>query len=361
MPSEPSDPGAPSADGPWNGGRTDAPGTPTLLDLARSLGVSVATVSRALSGKPGVGAELAARIRARADDVGYVANSTAKALVAGSSNVVGLLVHQIDNLYFGEMASAVADAADSLGLTLQIGQTGRDPERQHRQIRTLMSQRARCIIVAGSSYTLPVVEARATEALTSYAEAGGRVVTIGAHHVRSDSVRFDEAGAGAAVAQHLLDLGHRRIAVMSGPPNMTTVVERLRGLRATFDGEPSAQAHVLHTDFSREEAYTVTEQLMRDYPETTAILALSDTMAVGVLRMLANLGIDVPGQVSVTGLDDTTTAALTSLTLTSVRFPIREAGREALRLGTTPVEPEPRVVEMGHELMVRTSTAPPRS
>lgn len=357
MSSERPGPGDTSAAGARGATRHEAT---TLQDLARTFGVSAATVSRALAGKPGVGPELAARIRRRAEDVGYVANSTAKALVAGSSSVVGLLVHQIDNLYFGEMASAVADAADSLGLTLQIGQTGRDPERQHRQIRTLMSQQARCIIVAGSSYTLPVVEQRATEALTSYLDGGGRVVSIGAHHVRSDSVRFDEAGAAAEVAQHLLDLGHRRVAVVSGPPNMTTVAERLRGLDATFAQEPAADVRVLHTDFSREDANAVTEQLMRDHPETTAILALSDTMAVGVLRRLAHLGLDVPGQVSVTGIDDTTIAAQTTLGLTSVRFAIRDAGREALRLGLTPTEAEPRIVQMRHELMVRSSTAPPR-
>lgn len=344
---------------PATGSPAAAQATPTTLDdIARALGVSAATVSRALSGKPGVGAELAGRIRDVASDLGYVANSSAQALAAGSSTIVGLLVHQIDNPYFGEMASTIADAADAAGLTLQIGQTARDPARQHRQIRALMAQHARCIIVAGSSYRLPAVEQSSTDALTTYAGNGGRVVAIGHHHVTSDTVRLDEEGAGSSVARHLLELGHRRIAVVSGPPNMTTITERMTGVNGVFGRWPDARVRVVYTDFSGSDSYRATATIMAEQPDTTAIMALSDTMALGALSCLRDLGISVPGQVSVSGVDDIAVASQLAPSLTSVRFPIAEAAREALQLATLPAAEVPRTVRLGHTLIVRASTGP---
>jgi LacI family transcriptional regulator len=333
-----------------------------LVDVADGAGVSIATASRALSGRDGVSTELAERVRRVAGELGYAVNPHARTLAGGLTSTLGLIVHEIGDPYFSEIAQGVVSAAGEAGLIVQICHSGRDPERELAQIRTLIAQRVRIIIVAGSGYTDPKLQTESRAALQAFQEAGGRVAVIGRHSLSADAVRPDNETGGRAVAEHVLSLGHRRIAFAAGPRRLTTVVDRLAGAAAALEREGLALAAmpVVETDFTRDGGEAAAEEILRDHPDVTAIVALNDAMAIGALSALRAHRVAVPGAISVAGFDDVSVAADLAPSLTTVRLPMARMGEWALEMALKPRATRARRKSTGHELVVRDSTGPAR-
>ncbi|MEV0396126.1 LacI family DNA-binding transcriptional regulator [Polymorphospora rubra] len=331
-----------------------------LADVAELAGVSLATASRALAGRDGVSDKVAEHVRQVANQLGYVANMHARTLAGGSTSTVGLIVHEIGDPYFSEIASGVIRVAGERDLMVQICHSGRDPEKEFRQIQTIIAHRAGIIIVAGSGYCDPRLQARSKAALSAFQASGGRVSVIGRHHLTADAVLPDNEAAGRSAAEHLLSLGHRRIAVVSGPDSLTTVEDRLAGIAGAIQrgGLTWSDIPVIPTHFTRDSGLLATEQILRDHPETTAIIALTDAMAIGVLSALRAHGISVPDQISVVGLDDVSVAADLAPSLTTVRLPMAAMGELALAMALKPQSQRPRRKSTGHQLVVRDSTGP---
>lgn len=331
-----------------------------LADVAERAGVSLATASRALAGRDGVSEEVANRVRRVSQELGYVANPHARTLAGGATSTVGLIVHQIDDPYFSEIASGVIRVAGERDLMVQVCHSGRDPRRELLQIRNLIAQRVGIVIVAGSGYVEPGVQAEAKAELSAFEDAGGRVAVIGRHFVRADAVLPDNVAAGRAVAEHVLALGHREIAVAAGSGGLTTVADRLAGVGAALAGRglSLAELAVVRTDFTRDGGCSAAERILRDHPRTTAIIALNDAMAIGVFSALRAHGVSVPGRMSVAGFDDVKVAADLAPSLTTVRLPMAEMGQLALAMALRPRSSRPRRKATGHELIVRDSTGP---
>lgn len=331
-----------------------------LADVAARAGVSLATASRALAGRDGVSEELARHVREVSQELGYVANPYARTLAGGATSTVGLIVHQIDDPYFSEIASGVIEVAAEQGLLVQIAHSGRDPENELRQLRHLIAQRVGIILIAGSGYDDPAVEAQARDELAGFQRGGGRVAVVGRHALGVDAVVPDNEAGGRALGAHLLSLGHRRIAVAAGTPGLTTVADRLAGVIAalTAAGHPPDALSVVHSDFTRDGGRVAAERILGAYPESTAIVALNDAMAIGVLSVLRSRRIPVPDRISVVGFDDVSVAADLAPSLTTVRLPMTEMGRMALQLALKPRATRPRRRSTGHTLIVRDSTGP---
>jgi len=331
-----------------------------LVDIAERAGVSLATASRALAGREGVSEEVATRIRRISQELGYVANPYARTLAGGASSTVGLVVHQVDDPYFSEIAGGVIQVADEQNLLVQICHSGRDPDHELRQIRHLIAQRVGIIIVAGSGYSDPRIEGEARAELSAYRRTGGRVAVIGRHSLGVDAVLPDNEAGGRALGAHLLELGHRRIAVAAGTPGLTTIVDRMAGVTAALRGGDLSldDLAVVHTDFTRDGGVTAAEEILRSHPETTAIIALNDAMAMGVLSTLRAHRVAVPERMSVVGFDDVSVAADLAPSLTTVRLPMTDMGKMALGLALKPSSARPRRRSTGHTLMVRDSTGP---
>ncbi|QZY29639.1 LacI family DNA-binding transcriptional regulator [Nocardioides coralli] len=341
--------------------RDERPRALRLQDVAEAAGVSLATASRSLSGASGVSESVAERVREVARSLGYVANMHARSLAAGKSRSVGLVVHEIGDPYFSEIASGVLHVAAPAGLTVQICHSGRDPELELEQIRTLVANRVGAILIAGSGFVDPQVQAGARADLDAFRAGGGRVAVIGRHHLGTDAVLPDNQGGGRSMAEHLTALGHRRIALVTGSRGLTTVADRLAGVAEAvtavgirYDDLPLAEA-----EFTREGGRRAAEELLNRHPETTAVLALNDDMAIGVLSVLRARGIRVPEQVSVAGFDDVAVARDLAPSLTTIRLPMVEMGEKALQLALADPAARPRRRRVGHELVVRDSTAPP--
>jgi LacI family transcriptional regulator len=214
----------------------------------------------------------------------------------------------------------------------------------------LRAQGARGVLLAGSGSTDAAVSGRLAEAIAAFTREGGRVTAIGARpDADVDAVVPDNVDGARRARAHLEALGHRRIGAVSGPDTLLTVRQRLEGLG---DGLTTIEA-----DFTREGGYEAAKQLLAEHPDLTALIALNDVMAAGVLAAAKDTGRDVPGDLSVIGFDDLPFTADLSPALTTVRLPLRHMGERAMALLLAdPDETSPQIVDIPVELVVRAST-----
>lgn len=335
---------------------------PRLHDVAAAVGVSLATASRALAGRDGVSPGLAQRVRETAASLGYVPNPHARALAGVAPSMVGLIVHDVADPYFAEIAKGVLRVADKHGLTVLINESDRRPEVEVSRIHSLRAHHVGSIVLAGSGYVDSAKEKPAAAELLAFREAGGRVAMIGRHHVPLDAVLPDNLAGARTAARHLIDLGHRHIAIAAGSPTLCTVADRLAGVfqETALAGLSPTDLVVEHAEFSRDGGITATRRLLARAPHVTAILALTDVMAMGALSVLREADRHVPRDISIMGFDDVTVAADLAPALTTVRLPMTTMGAMALELTLRPPATRPRRRRTTHELVVRQSTAPPR-
>jgi LacI family transcriptional regulator len=339
-------------------------GAVTLSSVAERAGVSLATASRVLHGSGGrsVSDALRSRVFAAAQQLGYVSNGPAQALARASSSVVGLVVHDVADPYFSAIAAGAMRVARAHDLMVMVAATFRDPELELEYLARLRAQRARAVLLAGSGFTDPDYTSRLAAQIEGFERQGGRVALVGQHGVAADAVLPDHRDGAAQAARYLWDLGHRRIAVVCGPRTLETVGHRLDGIRAALlalGGELSPR-DVIEADFTRDGGRAAAVELLRRSPEVTAVLALNDLMAAGVLAALRDdLHRRVPQEVSVIGFDDLPQAIDLHPALTTVHLPLEEIGERALRL-ILEEEPgyTPRAVPVEASLMVRASTGP---
>jgi LacI family transcriptional regulator len=337
------------------------PGTrPRLIDVAQAAGVSIATASRALTGANGVSPPVAEKVRLAAAELGYVTNMHARSLAGGASRAIGLVVHEIGDPYFSEIASGVLQVATQQGLTVQICHTGRDPGTELTQIRGLVANRVGAILVAGSGFVDPEVEAPVRRELEQYTRSGGRVAVIGRHHLKVDSVMPDNREGGRLITEHVLGLGHRRLCVVAGSRSLTTVADRIAGVHEALDaaGVPRDAVPVLEDAFTRAGGRACMRRVLEDHPRTTAVIALNDDMAIGVLAEARRAGVPVPSAMSVTGFDDVAVAEDVAPGLTTIGLPMAEMGAKALQLALKEPGQRLRRQRMPATLVRRGSTGP---
>ncbi|MEX1079622.1 MAG: LacI family DNA-binding transcriptional regulator [Homoserinimonas sp.] len=330
------------------------------MDVAAKAGVSLATASRAMTGRDGISKELALHVQSIAAELGYVANAHARSLAGGVATSIGLVVHEIGDPYFAEIASGVLRVAADRSRLVQISHADRTPASELQQVRMMRSHLVGAIIIAGSGYTDTSLESALARELRDYEHDGGRVAAIGRHDLPVDAVLPDNEAAGYSLGRHIRDLGHHRIGVVCGPALLNTVSDRLSGfLRAMEDtGLNTGRLSLCTGEFTREGGVSSTYELLAKDPGLTAIVALSDAMAVGVLHALRERGVRVPDKISVAGIDDITLAADVAPSLTTVRLPMSTMGALAVELILLPPASRPRRKHTGHELVVRDSTCP---
>lgn len=353
----------------------------TLADVAARAGVSSATVSRVLNGNYPVAGSTRERVRRAVAELDYVVNGQARALAAATSDLVGVLVNDVADPFFGLIASAVqgeisAGAQPGGGKLAVVCNTGGSPEAELTYLTLLERQRAAGVVLTGSAVESAEHTAAVTARLTRLAASGTRVVLCGRpplalpdSGLAPATVAFDNRGGARRLTEHLLSLGHRRIGYVTGPVERSTTRHRLEGHRAALAGngtriapDPEAYAERLtvHGTYDRASGYDAALELLRRDAGLTAIVAANDTVALGVCAALRDRGLSIPGDVSVAGFDDLPFSADVSPALTTVRIPLQEAGARAGKLVMGRLSPPPGgVATIGTELMVRGSTAPP--
>jgi LacI family transcriptional regulator len=334
---------------------------PTMADVAARAGVSVATVSRALSGDPKrVSAPVLQRIIDAAEELDYIPNNLARNMRAGSSRILGLIISDIGNPFFTAVVRGVEDVAQRHGYSLVLSNTDEDPDREAASLGVMAAERAAGLIIATTNQN--------GTALRRFADMGLAIVAIDRHVVDlpTDSVVVDNESASYEAVMHLVRLGHRRIAIIGGPADADTARERMRGYeRALREARIDLQDELVRQgDFRETAGLTMTRELL-DLPDPpTAIFAVNNLTTIGVLGALRERGVEVPSAISVVGFDDIPTAELLDPPLTVIQQPTYRVGVRAADLLIRRLrEPDAAVKEvvLSARLVVRGSTAPRRT
>jgi LacI family transcriptional regulator len=310
-----------------------------MSDLARRLGVSVATVSNALSGKGRVSPELAETIRRTAERAGYVPSHAGRALRTGKTGTIGLIVPDLSNPLFPTFAQAIERAAKRRGYAVLLADSLDDAAQQAKEISTLLARGADALIIIPRRGTqidhIPVPLAL----LDSLATAGNTVAS-------------DHRGGGILIGQHLREQGHRTVLILAGNETSTVAGERVAGLREGLG--PDVKITTLHSLASLQAGL---EQGHKFEPgSATAIACAYDTLALGVLSALAQRGIKVPEDVSVTGFDDLIWGQISHPPLTTVRQNFNEIAEIAIGFVTGEID---RGQLVPVEMVMRSSTGAP--
>lgn len=299
-------------------------GQPTVRTVARLAGVSIASASRVLNGIGG-SAELAARVRAAAEHVGYVPNAIARSLQSQRTGLIGLAVVDISNPVYVMMTRAIeAEIADS-GRKLLIHATGAHAAGETELVRGLARRYVDGLIMS----LLEVTDSHVHE----LSRAAVPVVVVGQMpgDAALDNVRADSLSGVALGVSHLLSRGRTRIALVNGPAGSRPSIDRSEGFQESLAAHGSRPLDVEWGDFTFEGGRGATRRLLeRVRPD--AILAANDLVAAGALHELLSAGLRVPEDVAVVGMDNTAIAELTFPRLTSVDLGAAERGRRAARL-----------------------------
>ena len=327
----------------------------SLADISRQAGTSVATASRVLNGSAHpVSDATRARVLQAAAELGYAPSALAQALVTRSSRIIGVIVNDIVDPYFAEIARGVEDVAGRMGHLVMVCNADRRPEAELEYVRALREYHAVGIVFAGSGMQDAANEELAAQ-VGAARERGARVVALAHRDLDALRVGVDNAGAAYDVTDYLISLGHRRIAFVEGPPGLYTSAERLAGHRAAMSAAGLADDLRFHGGFDFEAGVDAGRRLLACRPLPDAVVAANDEAAIGVLTSLRHAEVDVPGEVSVAGIDDTRPARFVELT--TVNLPLYDLGAVAARhILAAPGEPAEDVV-LPHRLVPRRSTA----
>jgi len=330
-------------------------GVVTLEDVARLAGVSRSTVSRVVNGHPHVRAETRARVLAVIKKLGYRPHSIARSLVTKRTKLIAMLIPEsvtkiFSDPFFAILLQGAVQACNARGyqMVLALFDDPRQQEDLYRQL--LQNGYIEGAVVASAPPDDPIIKALLADGIP--AVAVGKQLNL--PYVDVDNYR----GARMAV-EHLLSLGYRRIATITGPLNHLHVQDRLSGYRDALEesGIPYEESLVAEGGFTEVGAMAALAKLLPFRPE--AIFVQSDTMAAGVLRALRNNGLQVPEDVAVVGFDDAPVAVLLDPPLTTVRQPIRLLGFMAVELLLDILEghkgERPGNVVLPVELVVRNS------
>lgn len=336
---------------------TTPQGPPSIADVAARAGVSSTTVSHVISGKRPVSDRTAKLVQRAMRELGYVPNHAARSLRLGNTRSLGLLVPDISNPYFAELAKGAEDAGEGKGYNLVLCNTSFDAEREARYLNVLRGGGVDGMIYAAGAP--PAAEHVAALASTFPLV----VVDEELPDVAADTIVSDNERGGLLAGEHLRDLGHREILIVDGPPSLASPPLRAKGFRSAFAGV-EARIDQVDGDFRPESATASVEAaLAGGTPWFSAIFAANDLMALAAIEVLTVAGIRVPEDVSVVGYDDTMLAALVRPALTTVRQPVYRMGAVAAErladrlIGNAPRAPEKVVLDV--ELVVRqTSVAP---
>ncbi|CTQ62167.1 LacI family DNA-binding transcriptional regulator [Roseibium album] len=288
-----------------------------LRDVAKLANVSVATVSRVLNTPDSVAEATKAAVTAAIAELRFVPSAAARAINSGRSRVVGALVPTLDHAIFARYLAAIEQTLSGYRLSLVVATTKGDAAIEAEKAQTLVDIGAEGLIVSGVTHEpglYDLIERCQLPAVaTSYYDPDFHLPTIG----------YDNAGAGRIALQHLLDLGHSRIAVVHGSliGNDRTLA-RLKGLEDTGDAELS----FVEADLSIEDGCKSAQTILSAAHRPTAILCLSDVLATGVLYEMQRQGVGVPQDVSVIGIDDLPGSAHASPSLTTVHLPVVRMG-----------------------------------
>ncbi|MBB5378079.1 LacI family transcriptional regulator [Deinococcus metalli] len=331
-----------------------------LSDVAHHAGVSVPTVSRVLRGVPNVAPELKAKVEHSVTVLGYRPNRLAKSLREQRTNIIGYLTAGTVATFHNILAQGIQDAAIEQGYAVITGH-GSSVEREIMYAQIFEGYQVDGLIVVPSSDTDPYLEV-----VSGYLPVVEVDRTIGSFSCHA--VLLDNRGAIGQAVDHLVELGHRNIGLIYGDAPVSTEVERREGFleRLAVHGLPVNPAHLASDVFSEDGGVRAATHLLTQKSPPTALITTTNEMLAGAVQAIRHLGLRLPHDVSLIGMDDTRWARLMDPPLTVIAQPAYDMGYKAGQLLIKALDDsaahpaEPRVQRLSAQLIVRSSTAPPK-
>ena len=341
----------------------------TIRDVARLAGVSLATVSRVLSdGDYPVSAELKQRVRDAVAQLGYVPNTVARSLRQDVSRDIGLVITNISNPFYLQTMLGINDALNKKDYSLILCNTMRNAQQERVYLRQLFERKVRGIILSSVDENADIVE--------EYGKKGMKFVLLDQKitGMESTGINFDSRAGARMATEHLISLGHSRIAFATMPMTRWTRTEMhmgyrdalvLAGLgydpRLVYERMPEKLAP--YADFELEAGKMIAESFLADGCPATAIVCINDMLAIGLIKTLQSKGIQVPEDVSVFGFDDIPFASTFEPSLSTVHYPAIETGRLAAMMLMDTLESGsgemPVSMQLAPSLVIRETVAPP--
>jgi len=332
----------------------EKPKHPTIHDVAELAGVSKSLVSLVMRGSPNVSEKRREAVLDAARELNYSPNAAARSLARSSSGVFGVVVSDLHNPFLADVADGIEEEAVAAGYRALLSTGFLDADRERTAVDTLIQLRADGLILLGNVGPIDRFEA-------TTASAPIVVVSRQTQSTRMDSVADDDQLGAAMLVDHLVALGHRRIAHIS-PGEAAGAPGRREGYEAQMRHHGlGAEINVVAGAFTRRGGRAGMERLLEAAPSPTAVVAPNDFAAIGVIEVADEAGVDIPGQVSVTGYDNIALARMGRIDLTTVEQPAEELGRIAARLLRERVEDgrrEARHIVLPPTLIVGSTSGP---
>lgn len=302
----------------------------TIKDIAEKANVSITTVSRVLNNKSkGVGEETRQNILKIVEELNYVPNAVAKGLVTKKTNIIGLVIPDITNPYYPELAKGVEGTANEYGYNILLCGTNNEPEKESNYLRILREHYVAGIVYNSSNHVKDSTIGQLNNANIPF-------VLIENETSQADVMRvYTDAKLGMMkMVDYLISMGHRKIAYLSGPEDSYSASIRYEGYReALFNhGIPFDESLVQFGAPTRADGFELTKKLLKSKANFTAIACFNDLMAVGALQKLKTKGIQVPLDVSVTGYDNVYVTKITTPKITTIEQPAYEMGCQAAKM-----------------------------
>lgn len=334
------------------------PSSPTLEDVARAARVSTATISRSINEPDKVASTTRSRIQDVIRELGYTPNSGGRMLASKRSNTVGAIIPTMANAMFASGLQAFQEELAKVGVTLLVASSGYDAKHELDQIRSLLTHGADGLLLIGSSRpreTRDFLALRQIPYVVSWCyKPDSNVLYAG----------FDNQKSASRMTREVLRLGHRKIAMIAGvAEGNDRAANRIIGARQAIQefGGQARLIHVLEADYSQISGGEAFTALMNEPETPTAIICGNDVLAAGAIVRARQLNIEIPRQVSITGFDDIGLATAVYPSLTTVRVPQEEMGKNAARLLLELLSGDgtPKSVEFETDIVFRESLGPP--
>lgn len=328
---------------------------PTMIDVARSAGVSVGTVSAFMNGTSFVSPELTQRIEAAISTIGYERNAVARSLKTGATHTIGLTVADIRNPFFTDVVATIQNVLNKAGYAVMLCSSDEDTTKQDEQIKLLLDRMVDGLIVA------PAGEDEIMRRLIKSTRRPVVLIDRMIEGLGADAVVLDNTEAVFNAIQYLISLGHRRIGFISGTSGTTTARDRLSGYLKALEaaGIEVDQNLIREGSFREADGHRAAMQLLTLPERPTALFSANNLMVIGAMRAIRDMGLDCPADISVASMDDFAWADVFSPRLTTVAQPVETIGEQAARMlldrlaGTAPAEP--RVVTLRGRLILGNS------
>jgi LacI family transcriptional regulator len=332
----------------------------TIRDVAERAGVSTTTVSHVINGTRKVEPLTSARVEAAIDELGYRPNALARSMRRGRTHTVGLVIPDIANPFFGDLARSVEDHMFEAGYSAIICNSDGDLAKEARYLDVLLSKQVDGLLLVAAS--------QPSEGLIELVERGTPTIVVDRElgHLSVSQVLVANRQGGYLAGQHLLELGHRDIGVIAGPGGLGTSARRLEGFEAVLAdaGVALPATRVFRGDFRAASGRAAMDGWLHSGRAPTAVFAENDLMAIGALSAAHAAGVPVPSEISVVGFDGIAFGADVTPPLTTVSQSIEDMASAAIELLFERIHDggaAPRSVELPVTLTVRGSSAPPPS